>query len=41
MRRYVKETRDCILPHAERVNANMFLELSDLVDSRGRLVPQP
>ena len=36
VRRYVRETRDCILPHAERVNANMFLELSDLVDSRER-----
>ena len=36
VRRYVRETRECILPHAQRVNANMFLELSDLVDSRER-----
>ena len=38
--RYVEETRAYILPHAEAVNANMFRELSDLVASRGRLVPQ-
>jgi GTP pyrophosphokinase len=38
--RYVEETRAYILPHAEAVNTNMFRELSDLVASRGRLVPQ-
>jgi (p)ppGpp synthase/HD superfamily hydrolase len=37
--RYVQETRDYILPHAETVNEDMFRELSDLVASRGRLVP--
>ena len=38
--KYVRETRACILPYAERVNANMFRELSDLVDSRGQLLTQ-
>lgn len=32
--RYVLETREFILPHAERVNADMFRELSDLVANR-------
>jgi GTP pyrophosphokinase len=39
--RYVEETREHILPYAEAVNADMFRELSDLVASRGRLVPTP
>jgi (p)ppGpp synthase/HD superfamily hydrolase len=39
VKRYVTETRDCILPYAERVNPDMFRELSDLVDSRTRLLP--
>ena len=39
--RYVEETRELILPYAEAVNADMFRELSDLVASRGRLVPTP
>jgi hypothetical protein len=30
----VAETRACILPYAEQVNADMFRELSDLADSR-------
>jgi GTP pyrophosphokinase len=34
VRRYVGETRAYVLPYAEAVNANMFRELSDLVDSR-------
>jgi GTP pyrophosphokinase len=37
VRRYVEETRICILPYAEPVNPDMFRELSDLVESRGRL----
>lgn len=38
VKRYLRETKACILPHAERVNADMFRELSDLVKSReGRL----
>lgn len=36
VRKYVQETRTCILPYAEAVNANMFRELSDLVASRSR-----
>jgi (p)ppGpp synthase/HD superfamily hydrolase len=32
--RYLQETRDYILPHAEEVNADMFRELSDLVANR-------
>ena len=37
--RYLEETRACILPYAEAVNADMFRELSDLVASRARLAP--
>jgi GTP pyrophosphokinase len=36
VRRYLDETRDFVLPHAAAVNADMFRELSDLVDSRER-----
>ena len=39
VRRYLDETRDCILPYAREVNADMFTELSDLVENRGRLLP--
>ena len=39
VRRYLDETRDCILPFAEAVNGDMFRELSDLVASRERLLP--
>jgi GTP pyrophosphokinase len=38
VRRYVEETRLFILPFAAAINANMFRELSDLVDSRSRQV---
>ena len=38
IRRYVAETRDCILPYAERVNPDMYRELSHLVDSREHLL---
>ena len=40
VRRYLDETKSYILPHAESVNANMFRELSDLVQNRGQLVPR-
>ncbi len=36
VKRYVHETRTFILPHAERINPDMFKELSDLVASRAR-----
>jgi GTP pyrophosphokinase len=39
VRKYVQETRMWILPYAEAVNAHMFRELADLVDSRERLLP--
>jgi (p)ppGpp synthase/HD superfamily hydrolase len=39
VRRYVQETRQDILPHAQAVNPDMFKELSDLVDSRSRGLP--
>ncbi len=39
VRRYCDETRACILPYAEAVNANMFRELTDLVESRERWLP--
>ena len=38
VKKYLEETRASVLPHAERVNANMFRELSDLVESRARLL---
>jgi (p)ppGpp synthase/HD superfamily hydrolase len=39
VKRYLGETRACILPHAERVNRDMFRELSDLVENRDQLFP--
>ncbi|CAN5559619.1 hypothetical protein BH23ACI1_BH23ACI1_17880 [soil metagenome] len=36
VRKYVDETRACVLPYAEAVNANMFRELSNLVDNRAQ-----
>lgn len=38
IRRYIEETRQSILPFAEPVNANMYRELSDLVESRSALL---
>jgi GTP pyrophosphokinase len=34
VRRYLDETRACILPYAEAINLDMFRELWDLVDNR-------
>jgi len=39
VKKYLKETKSCILPYAERVNADMFRELSDLVASREYWLP--
>ena len=39
VKKYLAETRACILPHAEQVNPDMFRELTDLVESRGKLFP--
>jgi GTP pyrophosphokinase len=36
--KYLNETRTCILPYAEEVNADMFKELTDLIESRGRML---
>ena len=36
--RYVHETRQFVLPYAPEVSEDMFRELSDLVDSRERMV---
>ena len=41
VRRYVDETRSYVLPYAEAVNANMFRELSDLLDSREQSLDTP
>ena len=41
VRRYLMETRAQILPYAERINANMFRELSDLIANRERWLPPP
>ena len=38
VKRYLQETRDHILPHAEKVSPDMFLELSDLVENREKLL---
>ena len=40
VQRYLQETREYILPYAEQIDANMFRELSDLTESRGRLLRQ-
>jgi GTP pyrophosphokinase len=39
VKKYLEETRACILPYAEQVNPDMFRELSDLVENRGQLLP--
>ena len=36
VRKYLAQTKACILPWAEEINADMFRELSDLVSSRSR-----
>ena len=38
VRRYLDETRACILPYAAEINPDMFRELSDLVSSRQRFL---
>ena len=38
VKRYLQETRDHILPLAEKVNPDMFRELSDLVDNREQML---
>ncbi len=38
VKRYLAETRTCILPHAETVNPDMFRELSDLVENREQML---
>jgi GTP pyrophosphokinase len=38
VKRYLAETQACILPFAEAVNPDMYRELSDLVESRGRFL---
>jgi len=38
VKRYLRETRDHILPHAEKVNPDMFRELSDLVENREQML---
>ena len=37
MCRYIKETEDLILPIAQEINYDMFIELSDLVKSRRKI----
>ena len=39
VKRYLRETRACILPYAAAVSPDMFRELSDLVESREQLLP--
>jgi (p)ppGpp synthase/HD superfamily hydrolase len=39
VKRYLWETRSCILPYAAQVSPDMFRELSDLVDNREQLLP--
>jgi (p)ppGpp synthase/HD superfamily hydrolase len=39
VKKYLQETRQWILPHAVQINRDMFRELSDLVESRERVLP--
>jgi (p)ppGpp synthase/HD superfamily hydrolase len=39
VKRYLLETRECILPYAEQINADMFREMSDLIENREQLLP--
>jgi (p)ppGpp synthase/HD superfamily hydrolase len=39
VKRYLAETRTCILPYAHEVNPDMFRELSDLVERGERWLP--
>ncbi len=38
IRKYLLETKELILPYAQAVNADMFIELSDLVKSREKML---
>ncbi len=38
VKKYLEETRECILPFAANINSDMFRELSDLVEDRNRLL---
>ena len=38
IQKYLEETRRSILPYAEQINADMFRELSDLVEGRERML---
>ena len=38
VKKHLRETRACILPHAEQVNPDMFRELSDLVENREQML---
>ena len=38
VKKYLRETRACILPHAEQVNPDIFRELSDLVENREQML---
>jgi len=38
VKRYLRETRDFILPYAEAINKDMFRELSDLIENRQQTV---
>src|SRR6266849_6288197 len=37
VKKYLRETRVCILPYAEQVNPDMFRELSELVENREQM----
>ena len=38
IKKYLQETKDYILPHAEKINPDMFRELSDLVENREQML---
>jgi GTP pyrophosphokinase len=40
VKRYLSETTDCILPHAQAINPDMYRELCDLVQSREKMLVQ-
>jgi GTP pyrophosphokinase len=38
VKKYLQETRSYVLPHAEAVNADMYRELTDLVENRAQML---
>jgi len=41
IRRYIEQTETYLLPHAGDINADMGIELADLLESRRQLLVRP